>query len=228
MKHRSHELEWMDDLEMEGQQLLDTLKTLAKINARLGGDAVSLKGVCKLSREADSATGLHIIDLGCGEGSQLRHLANYSRKHQLDWRFTGVDANATCIAFAEQRSQNYPEITYLKGDVFKWDMPECDIVLATLFMHHFDDQQIKQMIESAKSKTRLGWVVNDLQRSPIAYGLFWSLGLFIRNEMIMHDGLLSIKKGFKKHELKQMSNTLKMQSEVNWNWAFRYLWLLRS
>ena len=228
MKHRSNAAEWMDDLEMEGEQLLSTLKTLAKINARLGGDAVSLKGVKKLIKSSTSKAGLHLIDLGCGEGSQLRHLANYSRRHKLNWKFTGVDANAACIAFAQERSVDYPEITYLKADVFEWNMPKCDIVLATLFMHHFDDEQIMLIIEKANAEVALGWVVNDLHRSSIAYGLFWALGLFIRNEMIMHDGLLSIKKGFKIEELEHMSNSLKMQSTISWNWAYRYLWLLRK
>lgn len=227
MKIRSNAPEWMDDLQMEGPQLRSTLKTLARINAFLGGDSVTLKGVLQLAHSHKGLKDLHIIDLGCGEGSQLRLLARYSRKKNLNWRFSGVDANADCIEFARERSENYPEIEYLQADVFKWDMPACDIVLATLFMHHFTDQQIVEMVQSGKPKLSIGWVVNDLHRSRISYLLFWMLGLFIRNKMIRHDGLLSIKKGFKKEELYNLSDTLKMSSTVSWHWAFRYLWTLK-
>ena len=228
MKIRSNAPEIMDDLQMEGPVLRKTLKTLARINALLGGDNVSVKGVKHLVRRKDRIGNLHLIDLGCGEGSQLRVLADFSRKLKLNWRFTGVDANADCIAFAKERSQSYPEIEYLQQDVFNWEMPDCDMVLATLFMHHFDDQQIIEMINSSVDKVSYGWIINDLQRSRIAYGLFWLLGLFIRNKMVRHDGLLSIKKGFKKEELFTLSEKIQMQPEVSWNWAFRYLWTLKK
>ena len=227
MKTRSNAPEWMDDLEMEGPQLRSTLETLARINAFLGGDGVSLKGIKHLKKSAALKEDMHIIDLGCGEGAQLRLLARYSRKNKLKWRFTGVDANADCINFARERSANYPEIEYLQADVFEWDMPSCDIVLATLFMHHFTDEQIVAMVNASTPKVSVGWIVNDLHRNQIAYGLFWLLGLFIRNKMIRHDGLLSIKKGFKKEELYNIADTLKISSEVSWHWAFRYLWILK-
>ena len=93
MKKRSRAPEIMDDLELGGPQLRHTLKLLARINALLGGDGVTLKGVKKALHGTTHLKGLHIVDVGCGEGSQLRVLARYSRKHKLDWHFSGVDAN---------------------------------------------------------------------------------------------------------------------------------------
>lgn len=218
----------MDDLELGGPQLRHTLKLLARINALLGGDVVTLKGVKKALHGIDHLKGLHIVDVGCGEGSQLRVLARYSRKHKLDWHFSGVDANGECINFARERSLDYPEIEYLQQDVFNWDMPECDLWIATLFMHHFSDEEIIGMIESGKAKVNIAWVINDLHRSWIAYGLFWFVSLFARNSMIRNDGLLSIKKGFKKEELYNLANKLGLTTTVSWHWAFRQLWILKK
>lgn len=225
MKKRSNAKEWMDDLEMEGPVLRSTLKSLARINSLLGGDAVSLRGVKKIGKQASNWKDLHIVDLGCGEGSQLRLLADYSRKNQLSWRFTGIDANKTCVTFARERSAAYPEIEYLEQDVFTWQVPACDIVIATLFMHHFDNRQIVQLLEKYDSAANLGWVINDLHRSRLAYTLFWCFSLFVGNRMIRHDGLLSIKKGFKKKELFNLGDSLAAMTTVTWHWAFRYLWI---
>ena len=71
-------------------------------------------------------------------------------------------------------------------------------------------------------------VVNDLQRSEIAYGLFKLLGIVISNDMIKQDGLTSILRAFKRKELEQISNKLNLKSQIRWQWAFRYQWLIRT
>ena len=228
MKTRSRAPEIMDDLQMEGPELRNTLKVLARINAFLGGDKVTSIGIKRALKGSTEKKGLHIVDLGCGEGSHLRMLARYSRKRGLEWKFTGVDANADCVNFARERSVDYPEIEYLQQDVFSWEAPECDLVIATLFMHHFSDEQIIELITHYKPKLKIGWVINDLHRSPLAYGLFWLLSLFMGNSMVRNDGLLSIKKGFKKKELYNLAIPNGFTSKVSWHWAFRFLWILKK
>jgi hypothetical protein len=67
-----------------------------------------------------------------------------------------------------------------------------------------------------------------LQRSKIAYRLFQLLGLTISNDMIVEDGLTSILRAFSRKDLETYSNTLHLKSEIRWQWAFRYQWLIRS
>ena len=44
-KHRTNELEIMDDFSMEGEVLRDALDKIAKINQLLGGNQLTLQGV---------------------------------------------------------------------------------------------------------------------------------------------------------------------------------------
>ena len=54
------------------------------------------------------------------------------------------------------------------------------------------------------------------------------LSIFISNKMIIEDGLTSVLRGFKRKDLKEMSEKIKVEPVISWKWAFRYLWILKS
>ena len=76
----------------------------------------------------------------------------------------------------------------------------------------------------------LGVVINDLQRSKIAYRLFEAYSrVFMKSKMARHDGLISIERAFTKNELLSFTSKLGVQSfNIKWRWAFRYLWILEN
>ena len=78
------------------------------------------------------------------------------------------------------------------------------------------------------SNSKIGIVINDLQRNSIAYRLFQVICfVFKLNEMSRDDGLISILRGFKKKELVDFSNELKLENyHIQWKWAFRYEWII--
>jgi hypothetical protein len=100
--------------------------------------------------------------------------------------------------------------------------------LTTLFLHHFKENELVNLLSQIRQKTSLGIVVNDLHRHPIAYYLFKLLSLVIKNEMVKQDGLTSILRGFKKEELEEISEKIKVKSQIQWKWAFRYQWIIQS
>jgi len=101
-------------------------------------------------------------------------------------------------------------------------------VLCTLTLHHFKEDEILKLIAIFNSKARIGIVINDLHRSPIAYRLFQVLCfVFQLNKMSRDDGLVSILRGFKKKELVTFSKKLNLKNyTVRWKWAFRYQWII--
>ena len=74
----------------------------------------------------------------------------------------------------------------------------------------------------------MGIVINDLQRSKLAYKLFKIICmLFSLSKMSREDGLISILRGFKKKELEEFSKKLNLKNyTINWKWAFRYQWII--
>lgn len=228
--YRSNKKEIMDDFSMKGELLRDTLDKLGNINKWLGGNSVTLNGVATLLKDQSKEKTYTIIDLGCGHGDILRLVADYGRKHNFNLKLIGVDANQDAIDYANELSTMYPELTFKNVDIFSSEFKclEFDIALATLFFHHFKEEEIIHILDNLSSKATLGIVVNDLQRSEIAYGLFKLLSLVISNHMIVQDGLTSILRAFKKDDLQLLSKQLNLKSQIRWKWAFRYQWLIKT
>jgi SAM-dependent methyltransferase len=229
--YRSTAPEIMDNFNMEGEVLRDALDKIASINRLLGGNKVTLEGIKFLLKAQPKSTIIRITDIGCGNGDMLRALADYARINQLNFVLTGIDANNFTIEHARSLSAGYANISYKCQDIFdNLDKHEpADIILCTLTLHHFKNKEIIALLQSFQSTARLGFVINDLQRSAIAYYLFRGLCFVFRlNEMSREDGLISILRGFKKTDLLLFSKTLGLKNYfINWKWAFRYQWIIK-
>jgi 2-polyprenyl-3-methyl-5-hydroxy-6-metoxy-1,4-benzoquinol methylase len=229
-KYRTDEPETMDDFAMEGEILRDALDKIAKINQLLGGNQLTLRGVQKLLGSISKIATISIVDVGCGNGDMLRSLADYGLKNNLDFQLIGIDANNFTVNHAQQLSRNYPNISYRCEDIFDENFAKLkyDIVLCTLTLHHFKDNEIIHLLNVFNANSNIGIVINDLQRSAIAYRLFQALCFVFRlNDMSREDGLISILRGFKKVELIHFSEKLKFSNyKIQWKWAFRYQWII--
>ena len=229
-KFRTDTLETMDDFAMEGEILRDALDKIAKINQLLGGNQLTLQGVQDLTSSISKSNEIVIVDVGCGNGDMLRTLADFGLKNKLKFQLIGIDANSFTISHARQLSQNYPNISYRCEDIFDASFKKLkyDIVLCTLTLHHFKDKEIVDLLSVFYANSTIGIVINDLQRSAIAYRLFQALCFVFRlNEMSREDGLTSILRGFKKEELIHFSKKLSFKNyKIHWKWAFRYQWII--
>ncbi|QNR83459.1 methyltransferase domain-containing protein [Pedobacter riviphilus] len=230
--YRSTAPEIMDDFAMEGEILRDALDKIASINQLLGGNKVTLAGVKILIANKPLDQVIRITDIGCGNGDMLRALADYAKKQGLHFILKGVDANQFTISHAQSLSANYPNITYACSNIFD-DLSKtepCDIMLCTLTLHHFKDEEIIDLLNNFKKSATMGMVINDLQRSAIAYYLFKALCYVFRlNDMSRADGLISILRGFKRADLLKYTEQLKVKSSsIKWKWAFRYQWIIKT
>ena len=228
--YRSNAVELMDDFSVGGDLLRDTLDKLDNINKWLGGNQVTLNGIKKIIKGHPKDKPISILDLGCGSGDMLRRVAAFGIKKGYTFELIGIDANAEAIKYAKELSVNYKEISFLELDIFSDEFKklEYDVVLTTLFLHHFKEDQLVGLLKPVLDKSRVGIVVNDLHRHSLAYYLFKLLGLVIKNDMVKQDGLTSILRGFKRSDLKDISKGLKVESHIRWKWAFRYQWIINK
>jgi len=229
-KHRSNAPEIMDNFNMEGEVLRDALDKIAAINHFLGGNKVTISGVEQLIGNVSHQKTIRIIDIGCGNGDMLRTLSKYGKRKNLNFQLIGIDANDFTIAYAKKLSADYENITYQCRNIFDGELEQCDIVLCTLTLHHFEDQEIVTLLKNTSKVAHMGIVVNDLHRSAIAYYLFKLVCLIFRlNKMSKDDGLVSILRGFKKYDLIRYCKQLQLKyCSVSWKWAFRYQWVIKN
>ena len=229
---RSEQTEIMDDFLLEGEELIKALDKIAHINRFLGGNKLTLNGVKQLLTKSDISKPIIIADIGCGNGEMLRMLADYGSKNNVIFKMIGIDANEFTINYARKLSYNYPNIKYYCIDVFDdyFGSLKYDIVLCTLTLHHFSNEKIINLITTFNNNATTGIVINDLQRSKLAYRLFDKICIvFSLNKMSREDGLISILRGFKKNELEDFSKKLNLKNyTIQWKWAFRYQWIINK
>jgi 2-polyprenyl-3-methyl-5-hydroxy-6-metoxy-1,4-benzoquinol methylase len=222
---RSNGIEIMDDLECSGHVLEQTLRELEFINKWLGGNRITINAIAELCRQSRTHD-ITIADLGCGGGEMLRTIHAWGKKNNLALNLIGLDANPNVIAFARKNVTGYPNIHFENLDIFSSEFRarKYDIVLGTLFFHHFRDEQLTEFFRQLKNQVTLGFIINDIHRHWLAYHSIKTLTqIFSRSAMVKFDAPLSVLRAFKKAELKNiLEGAGPVQYSIDWRWAFRW------
>ncbi|WP_438423569.1 methyltransferase domain-containing protein [Aquimarina macrocephali] len=231
LQYRSNEVELMDNPEVEEKALQRALSDISRVNKWLGGNAITIKAVHTLVRNQNPSQEITILDLGCGDGEMLRAISDSFKKEKKNIKLIGIDLNNRCLDYAIKSSTSYPEISFFNKDILEIEGAEfsCDIIICTLTLHHLRDEEIKKVMKKAVDLATTAVVINDLHRSRLAYYLFKVFSFFfIKGYVAKNDGLVSIKRGFKKQELLYFAKVLHLQDyKVDWKWAFRYRWIIK-
>lgn len=223
LEHRSDEIEIMDDLEISGPVVPQTLKELNTINKRLGGNAISISAFKKMARNRKS---IRLVDLGCGGGDIMMEMAKWARKKKIDASFVGIDANPHIIQYAQENTSAFPEISYQAINIFseEFKSQSFDIIHCCLFTHHFSDKELISLFKQFETHSELGVIINDLHRHPLAY---WSIivliSLFSKSEMVKNDASVSVARAFRRNELEHILKEADIEEySLAWKWAFRW------
>lgn len=226
----------MDDLQYAGSTMDQTLRELEIINRWLGGNAVTLDALGQIIETAggnhkyigQSQNGnkpLEIADLGCGRGDMLRHINEWATRRNLNVQLTGVDANPYIIAAARANLGDLP-VTLKSINIHseEFDSLRYDIVIGTLFFHHFSDDELVIFFAKLRNVCRLGFIINDIHRHPVAYHSIRLLTkMFSRSDMVKYDAPLSVLRAFTRNELETILRRAGFTDyQLKWRWAFRW------
>jgi SAM-dependent methyltransferase len=222
---RSKEMEIMDDLGSSGKIIDQTLRELEFINTWLGGNAVTLNALSRVKRRKGLSGRIRIADLGCGGGDMLKLVNGWSQKNNVSTELLGVDANPNIVAYARK---NVPleNVSFKATDIFSNDfkLMEFDIVMATLFFHHFTDVQLIEFFNQLKQQVKTAVIINDIHRHPLAfYSIKWLTQGFSKSPMVIHDAPVSVLRAFARNELHNIIRSAGFTDyTLEWKWAFRW------
>ena len=175
---------------------------LLKVNWIMGNNRWILQ---KLKTERQP--GEHICELGAGDGA-------LSQKLLLNVVCAPHELHAVDLAV---QPQNWPAgAVWHRGDLFAMPLPDCEILIANLFLHHFTSDQLSRLGAQLSPKTRL-----IIAAEPARYFAHKISGwLFTRlarlNHVTRYDMQVSIRAGFRGDELPR---SLALQAP--WNWKSR-------
>ena len=165
------------------------LADLARVNRYFGGHRILLKIISAFASRAESFS---MLDVGAASGDVGAAL----RKRYPRSTVVSLDRSAFHLAGAGQ-----PKVA---ADAFQLPFAAAsfDFVFSSLFLHHFSDDQVIQLLESFKLLARRAVLATDLERGPWALRFLpatkW---LFDWHSMFVHDGLISVQAAFKTGEL---------------------------
>jgi len=220
--YRSLEEEMMDDFSLGHEVINPIMDELEVVNKLLGGYNVFFNAFRKIGIE----DGMIISDWGCGGGDSLRIIAKWARKRNIKLQLIGVDATASAIQYARDKSRDFPEISFILADVMSDELisNQFNIVISSLFTHHFSDENWVRLVQKMSDCAADYVVINDLHRHWFAYHSIGILtSVFSKSEMVKHDSKLSVLRSFKRTELEKLLKKGGFNSySIKWMWAFRW------
>jgi len=219
-------MEIMDNFDFHDDVVFQTLRELDFINHWLGGNGVTLGVLEQLWKRIPKQQPVSIGDLGCGSGEILRLIAKKASQQNRNVNLTGMDANAHIVDYARNQSRNLANVKFEVMNIFsnEFQSYKFDFVIATLFLHHFSDEELINLFASLKKQTRIGIIVNDLHRHPLAYySIKWLTFLFSKSTMVKYDAPLSVLRAFKRKDFGSILEKAGIEKyQLKWKWAFRW------
>ncbi len=225
---RSYQKELLDGEHIPLAAIERNMVELEIINMRLGGHRISQHGFGAL---AENKSALSICEIGCGGGDNLLAISKKYANQNMNLKMIGIDINPDCITVARQKFQG-KEARFIVSDYkdVQFDQDKPDIIFASLFCHHFTDDDLQLVLKWMNANAGLGFFINDLHRSPLAYYSIRLLtSIFSRSYLVKHDAPLSVLRGFRKLEWKKLLEAAGIFNySIKWRWAFRWLIVVKN
>lgn len=224
LRHRAAAAELMDDFSIGGAELHEALRQLRQLNRIFVAAAPTIYGVERLWEQANNPRSLTILDVGAGSGDVNLGLLKWADGRGIDLSIQLVDITEEACEEARLVFQKEPRVQIKQGDLFDLADGSADIVTGTQFLHHFSEEELPHAAASMLKAARLGVVVNDIHRHWIAWAAVWlTTRIISTNRYILHDGPLSVAKGFRAKDWKLLGQKLSNGSiSYSWRPLFRY------
>lgn len=194
------------------------LADLVRINETFGGHSVIRRALARVADPNDEFT---LLDLGAASGDTARLVHElYPRASvtSLDKNFVNLEAAPAPKLLADAFHLPFRAETF-------------DYVICSLFLHHFENREVVALLGSFYRIARRALLVCDLERHVLPYSfLAATRWLFGWDRVTVHDGMISVRAGFRPRELEQLSKTagIEKAEAVAYRPAFRIALVARK
>jgi SAM-dependent methyltransferase len=204
LDHRSGSKELMDDPRVDAGILCQTYQQIKSINRATLGHWPMMTAVKYFLSRAQGRP-VKILDIGCGDGEDLRRIERYGLRMRLPLQLTGIDLSSAAVSAACRRTVS-GKIRFIQGNVLEGGHREdYDFMVTSLTTHHLTEEEIVLLIRWMTEHSRMGWFISDLHRHSIAY---YFIKYFVRvcrfNPLIRHDAPLSVARSFRRGDWRRL------------------------
>ncbi|MEY4166225.1 MAG: methyltransferase domain-containing protein [Blastocatellia bacterium] len=228
-RERSRESELMDGSDYGRDEYLDCLADLRRVNRYLGGYRSLARHLFpQIRAEAERREGgtVWLLDIGTGSADIPRVIVDWARAEGIRVRFVVVDLNHLAAREAANHVRNYPEIQSIQANALELPFVDAgfDFVIASLFLHHFEDESAARLLQSFARVARQAFVINDLRRHPLAWLSIRVLTrLFTRNRLVRNDAAVSVLRGFTEEDIERITRQAAVRVRVVRHFPYRFI-----
>ena len=188
---RAIEPELLDHADPEEARV--NLADLIRINRYFGGHSTIRKMLAEVVRDG---AGFSVLDVAAASGDTSIEI----RRQYPQAAVTSLDYNAVNLGAAPT-----PKVV---GDAFclPFAKESFDYVLSSLFLHHFTNDQVVDLLRELYGAARRALLIADLERHVLPY-LFLpaTKHIFGWRRLTLHDGPISVRAAFRAEELQELA-----------------------
>jgi ubiquinone/menaquinone biosynthesis C-methylase UbiE len=204
---RIYEEELLDSGAGTDEDVARNLSDLRRINRFLGGTKVILKS---LEGYLDSAKSdrVSLLDVGTGSADIPGAVAEWARSRRIASFIAALDISERNLRVARHSLGIDPDTVLVRADALNLPFAarSFDVVTASLFLHHFRDDDVARLLADFARVARHAVIVNDLVRNLIPYYFIRVTGpILATSYLTRNDGPVSVLRGFTATELQHLA-----------------------
>lgn len=191
--------ELLDDPGADPGAVAESLRNIARANRWFGGAAAVRWGLGRALASTPRGARVTLLDLGTGLGDLPLAARGWAAGRGIDLMPLGLERSPVAA-----RGARAAGLAVVLADAAQPPVAErsADIVLLSQVAHHFDPESAVRLFRLADRMARQAVVVADLHRAPLATALYPLGARLLRfDRATLHDGAVSIRRGFSVSEL---------------------------
>lgn len=204
---RIYEEELLDAGEGTDEDVAESLSDLRRVNRFLGGRKVVLRAISSCLDGASSQH-LSLLDVGTGSADIPMAVAEKCAQRGLETFIAAVDISERNLRLSRARLGVSSDIHLVRADSLSLPFAarSFDFVTASLFLHHFRDDDVVRLLADFGRIARRAVIVNDLIRNLVPYYFTRIAGpVLAASFLTRNDGPVSVLRGFTTDEMNELA-----------------------
>ncbi len=227
IRERLLQAELMDQPDLDPALHVQALRGLRRINVVSRTSAILWPALASIAQQVGPRR-LRILDIACGGGDNAVALAQQAQRANVAVSIDGCDISNCAIDEARRRAAEASAegLSFFQRDVLAQPLPAgYDVLTTSLFLHHLQEEQARQLLARMGAAADRGILVCDLQRSWLGYGLAWiGCRVLTRSKIVHVDGPRSVEAAFATAEIGQLAESAGLDgAAITHHWPQRWL-----
>jgi SAM-dependent methyltransferase len=213
LRQRSTQTEYFDLPDRTEAEVADAFRDLNRVNS-VFRFSHPFEAVLPQWLGKTNCQRLNILDVGAGTGLLGKTLTEWAQRRGWQWRFTNLDNNPLALKIGGQPHGvvgSALQLPFADGSF--------DLVVASQMTHHLTDEQVVTHWREAWRVTRDAIFICDLHRNAGLFALVWlALHLMRANPTVLEDGLISVRRGFRRGEWRALAERAEIPGADVWRY----------